>query len=274
MARGGGVSAGFAATLTAPYRSAWRHRVVVRELSWREVQAAFRGSLLGSTWFVLQPLAMLAVYALVFGGIIGLGRDITFVVSLFTGMVVFQAFSDPVGRAPRLVVAQPNYVTKVVFPLDVLPWPLVALAAMHTLTSTVLLLALQAIVATPTWTALLLPLLIVPVLAIGLGVSWLLAAIGVYVRDTHEVVRVVVQLLFFVSPIVWTSGMLPADSWTSWLVVANPIAVAIEAARAALTGTAWPPAPAIVWLFVCAAILPPACHALFRRIQDGFADVL
>lgn len=265
---------GPAAFLVAPYRSAWQRRQVLRELSAREVQGTFRGSLLGGAWYLLQPLAMLAVYAAVFGGILGVGEGMAYVVALFTGMVVFQAFSEPVARAPRLVIAQPNYVTKVVFPLDLLPWPVVALAAVNVLVSCALLLLLQvAAVGVPPWTALLLPLVLVPVLLLGLGLSWVLAALGVYVRDTHEVVRVVVQLLFFLSPIVWTAGMATAP-WQRLLVELNPLAVAMEAARAALTGSAWPGPASSCCLIGAAALVPPFGHWLFCRAKDGFADVL
>jgi lipopolysaccharide transport system permease protein len=265
-------------SLIAPYRSALRGRQVLRELVVREVQSTFHGSVLGTGWFVLQPLAMLVVYAAVFGGILRLGRPgggMEFIVTLFSGMVVFGAFSEPVGRASRLVLARPNYVTKVVFPLDLLPWPVVATAALHGATSVVLLLLLQ-LVATHTlpWTAVLVPLLLVPVLAIGLGISWFLAALGVYVRDTNEVVRVVVQLAFFVCPVVWTAADVAHDSALHWLVVLNPLAVAMEAMRAALTGAAWPSWPALFGLGAAALLLPAVGHAFFRRTQDGFADVL
>lgn len=265
------MTAGF---LVLPFRSAWRRRQLLRELAAREVRATFRGSLLGSGWYVLQPLAMLAVYAVVFGAILGAGQGPGYVVSLFTGMVVFQAFADPVGRAPRLVVAQPNYVTKVVFPLDLLPWPPVVLAATNALISCGLLVAMQlATAGSVAWTVVLLPLVLAPVLLLGLGLSWALAALGVYVRDTHEVVRVLVQVTFFLSPIVWTTAHV-TQPWQHALVAVNPLAVAMEAARAALTGGAWPgPAP-LAWLAASALFVPALCHLVFRRTEDGFADVL
>lgn len=165
--------------------------------------------------------------------------------------------------------------TKVVFPLDLLPWPVIATAALHAASSIVLLLLLQLVAAhSLPWTAVLVPLLMVPVLTIGLGISWFLATLGVYLRDTHEVVRVVVQLLFFVCPVVWTAAELEAGSALHWLVVLNPLAVAMEAVRAALTGAAWPSWPALLGFAAAALLLPAAGHAFFRRTQDGFADVL
>lgn len=264
------------AFLLDPFRSAWQRRALLRELARREIQATFTGSMLGKGWLVLQPLLTLTVYALVFGGIVGIGRDrgMAFVSQLFAGMVVFHAFAESVGKASRLIVSKPNFVTKVAFPLDLLPWPVVALAALHAAVSTVLLVGLHAaFVGAPAWTAALLPLVLVPVLLLGLALSWVLASLGVYVRDTADVVRVLLQLLFFLSPIVWTLQDVKSEAGRA-LALCNPLAVPIETCRALLDGT---PLPALPWLIgfpTATLLLLGAGHAFFRRTKDGFADVL
>lgn len=260
------------AFLLQPFRSAWGQRALLRELARREIQATFAESMLGVTWLVLQPLLSLAVYAAVFGGILRQGGGMDFVCRLFTGMIVYHAFSDPVGRAAKLVVSRPNFVTKVAFPLDLLPWPVVALAAVHAGISVVLLVLLQvAFVGVPAWTVVLLPLVLVPVLLLGLATSWVLSSLGVYLRDTSELVRVGLQLLFFLSPVVWP---VPADGWVRTCALANPLAVAMETARAMIAGSA-PPDPGWLGGFaIGTALLLGAGHAFFRRTKDGFADVL
>src|SRR5690606_12871355 len=122
----------------------WQHRKLLSALSAREITTSFKGSFVGLGWLLLQPLASLAIYALVFGGIFnaGSGNRMLFVSQLFIGIIIVTAFSEPAGRAPSLVVSRPNYVTKVVFPLDLLPWPVVSLAAVQAMTSTLLLLVL------------------------------------------------------------------------------------------------------------------------------------
>jgi lipopolysaccharide transport system permease protein len=259
-----------------PFLSAWRRRQVLRELCIREIRTTFTGSMLGMGWLVLQPLLTLTVYSLVFGGILGFGRggDMAFVSQLFVGLIVFHAFSEPVSRASRLVVSRPNYVTKVVFPLDLLPWPSVALAALHATASTVLLILLHtAFVGTPAWTAIALPLVLLPVLLLGLSLSWVLASVGVYVRDTHEVVRVALQLLFFLCPVVWTMQKVQNEVYRS-LIMLNPLAIAIETARSLLTGATWPGTTPVVAFVIGTFLLAALGHAFFRRTQDGFADVL
>lgn len=260
--------------LLAPFQSAWQHRKLVRALSVREISSSFKGSLLGVAWLVLQPLATLAVYAFVFGGLLHDGGDMQFVSQLFTGLIIFQAFAESVQRAPRLVVARPSYVTKVVFPLDMLPWPVAALASVHAATSTLLLLILHtAFVGTVAWTALALPLVVSCVLLYGLAASWILSSIGVYVRDTQDVVRVVMQMLFFLSPIVWKIEMAPAT--LAQIAMWNPLAIAMETARALIDPTH--PSPGAIPIALCfggSIVTAAVAHAFFRRTKDGFADVL
>lgn len=259
--------------LFAPFLSAWRRRSVLRELSVREVQSTFTGSMLGLGWIVLQPLATLTVYALVFGVIFEQG-GMPFVSKLFTGLIFFQAFSESVTRASRVVLSKPNYVTKVVFPLDLLPWPPVVSAAVHSGASLLLLLVLHtAFVGVPAWTAITLPLLLLPALFLGLAVSLVLASLGVYVRDTNEIVRVAVQLLFFLTPIVWTLDRVGNETLRQLLML-NPLAIVIEAARGAMTGTGGPGPWALAALVLGTLLASALGHAFFRRTQDGFADVL
>lgn len=270
--------------LLAPYRSALLHRELVKALVVREVHTTFRSSMLGAAWLVLQPLLSLLVYAAVFGGILGNG-SMTFVCDLFAGMIVYGAFADTASRAPHLVLARPNYVTKVAFPLEVLPWPLAAQAGLTALISTVILVLLYwTTVATPAWTALLLPLVLTPALLFGLALGWALAAFGVYVRDTVDIVRVALQLLFFLCPIVWTLDQIGSEVVLA-LVMCNPLAVVIEAMRAALTGSVTAvdgvpvlAAPTLAALLaattVVALLLVSIAYRFFARLRGGFADVL
>lgn len=265
------------AFLLDPFTSAWQRRQLLHELSRREIQTTFQGSMLGAGWLLLQPLLSLTVYALVFGGILnlrGTGGGLAFVSQLFAGMIVYQAFAESASRAARLVLSRPNFVTKVTFPLHLLPWPVLTLATLHAAVSTLLLLGLHlCFVGPPAWTALLLPLVLAPVLLLGLGVSWVLSALGVYVRDTADVARVVLQLLFFLSPVVWSLGDVPDDTVRT-LVLLNPLAVAMETCRALVAGTGGPDTAWIVALFVGSWLVAAGGHAFFRRVQDGFADVL
>ena len=262
------------AFLLAPFQSAWQHRKLLQALSVREISTSFKGSFVGLGWLILQPLATLAVYAFVFGGLLHGGGDMQFVSQLFTGLIIYQSFGESVQRAPRLVVSRPSYVTKVVFPLDVLPWPVAALASVHAAASMVMLMILHTLfVGVPSWTVLAMPLVVASVLLLGMSFSWILSSIGVYVRDTQEIVRVIMQMLFFLSPIVWKIEQAPPA--LAEVAMYNPLAVAMETSRALIDNTH--PAPStlpIVLLFGGSLVFAGIAHAFFRRTKDGFSDVL
>ena len=265
------------AFLLEPFTSAWQRRGLVRELSRREIEVAFAGSVLGAGWLILQPLLSLAVYALVFGGILGLtggGGSAELVGRLFTGMIVYQAFAGPASQAAHLVLSRPNYVTKVVFPLHLLALPAVAQATLNVAVSTVLLVLLHLLfVGAPAWTVVLVPVAMGPALLLGLGASWVLASLGVYVRDTAEVVRVTLQLLFFLCPVIWTLRDVPNETVRT-LVMLNPLAIGMETCRALLTGAQLPNTPWVVGYVLSGWLAAVVGYTFFRRTQDGFADVL
>lgn len=269
--------------LLDPFTSAWRRRKLLTELSRREIHTTFHGSMLGKAWLVLQPLLSLAVYASVFGGLLnlrGTGGGMAFVSSLFMGMIIYQAFTETVSRAPKLVLSRPNYVTKVSFPLHLLPWPVVALAAIHAVISTGLLIVIHLIfVGVPAWTIIFLPAVILPVLLLGLGVAWFLSSLGVYVRDTADITRVLLQLLFFLSPIVWPVSSITHEdpevrATIVQVVLLNPLAVAMETCRGLINGTPGPGTANIVALVAITLIATTCGYAFFRRTKDGFADVI
>jgi lipopolysaccharide transport system permease protein len=260
-----------------PYTSAWQRRQLLRELSRREIHATFNGSMLGISWLVLQPLLSLAVYASVFGGILNLrgpAGDMSFVSNLFIGMIVYHTFTESAARAPRLVLSKPNYVTKVAFPLHLLPWPIAIQAAINAAISAVLLILLHLVfVGVPAWTVIFLPVALLPTLLLGVGASWVLSSLGVYVRDTADITKVLLQLLFFTSPIVWPISQIPTEA-AQTLALLNPLAVAMEWCRALISGA---PGPGIIWvvaLLGTALLATSAGYAFFRRTKDGFADVL
>jgi lipopolysaccharide transport system permease protein len=270
----------FPATPAELVAAPWRHRALIWALARREVAGRYRGSVLGIAWAFFNPLLMLAVYTFVFSEVFkmswGMGPKETrsdFAIALFTGLIVYGLFSECVGRAPSLVVGNPNYVKKVVFPLEVLPWVALGSSVFHAAVSTVVLLIVQlALRGTLPPTALLFPVVLLPLVLGTMGLSWILASFGVYVRDTGQVVGVFVTVLMFVSPVFYPLSALPVQ-YRGWLL-ANPLTPVIEGARGVLVlGTTpdWGP-----WALslVLGALLAWAGFWWFQRTRRGFADVL
>lgn len=252
---------------------------LVRSLVAREVIGRYRGSMLGVVWSFLNPVFMLLVYTFVFGVVFkarwggGGGSTAEFALALFIGLIAFNLFSECVTRAPTLVIANANYVKKVVFPLEILPMVALGAAGFHALVSCgVWSLFYLALFGVPHLSVLWLPVVLLPLLLFTLGVSWLLASLGVYLRDVGQVTGLIVTALMFLSPVFYPASALPANLQTIFLL--NPLTPVIEMLREImLWGHAPSPVPlaASMTLGVVCAILG---FAWFQKTRKGFADVL
>jgi lipopolysaccharide transport system permease protein len=270
----------FSASPANLINSLWANRRLVWDMAVRDAMGRYKSSYLGVFWAIATPLMMLAVYAFVFSQIFkskwdaGAGASASeFAVILFAGLIVFNIFAEGVVRAPSAIVSVPNYVKKIVFPLEILPIVTLVSSLIHFCISLCLLLAAQLLatgsVPIIAW---LLPLALFPLVAITLALAWFLASFGVYVRDVGHVVSVCVTALMFLSPVFYPLSAVP-EKWR-WATYANPLTLPIEAARDVLIFNRWPD-------FAALTIYSAACVALmfvgffwFQKTRRGFADVL
>lgn len=256
----------------------WQHRLLLGMLVRREVLLKYRGSMLGIGWSFLHPLLLLIIFSLVSGAVLG-GRwpganqsDHAIPLAIYCGLIIFTPFSEIISSAPRLIITHTNYVKKIIFPTQLLPLMLVVSASLHA--SINLLLLLVALTVFSQWhvTLLLLPLMLLPALLLACGLAWLLAATGVFVRDLVHVMPVFTQVLLFMSPVFYPSGMIPAR-W-QWLYHLNPLTAIIENMRqVTLLGQApnWLTWSIAMGVGLLASIL---AYTLFRHTQEEFADAL
>lgn len=254
----------------------WRHRELVVTWARRDVASRFAGSFLGVWWAVLQPLFMLALYTLVFSVVLkvhfGTNGHGNFTLYLFAGLLPWLAFAETLTRATTVITGHPNFVKKVVFPLEVLPVGLVASATVSQFIGLALLLLAALALGTLHATALWLVPIIALQLAFTLGASWFLASLGVFVRDLASAISLVLNTLMYVSPILYPATMVP-EAYRK-LFLANPIAFWAEASRRAiLEGIAPSPQQLAAQTALALAVLF-AGHAWFVRTQRAFADVL
>lgn len=278
----GGAPAGARRLLPGPlavFSVAWRNGPLVRSLARRDVLRRYRGSTFGLLWSLFHPLVMLGIFTFVFSQVFsarwGAKIDSTadFGVVLFAGLVVFWTFSECVGRAPVLVLENPAFVKRVVFPLEILPWVAVASSLFHAaVNATVLLAAVAWLTGGLPWTALALPLVLAPVALLSLGACWFFSALGVYVRDVQQIMPVLLTALLFLTPIFYPPSAVPESFRT--LLALNPLAIAVEQARAVLVfgrapdwatlGAVSAGSWAVAWLGL----------VWFERTRRGFADVV
>jgi lipopolysaccharide transport system permease protein len=259
--------------------SLWRNRGLIQVLVKREVIGRYKGSYLGILWSLFNPVFMLLVYTFVFSVVFkarwagGSDSRTEFALILFAGLLVFNLFAECVTRAPSLVLSNVNYVKKVVFPLEVLPVVSLGAALFHTTVSiAVWMIAYLILFGIPQPFALLLPALLLPLVFLILGLSWLLASLGVFLRDVAQFIGLFVTVLMFLSPIFYPVSALPPDF--QQLFILNPLTPVIEQVRNVLI---WNKPPDwgfyAVYLTVC-AVVAWLGFAWFQKTRKGFADVL
>ena len=266
-----------------------RRLLSLRHLWWqlvrRDIAGRYRGSFGGLAWSLITPVLMLGVYLFVFGyvfnprhaaggttgapgaGIVQLG------LSLFCGVLVHGMFAECLVRSPGVVVGQPSYVKKIVFPLELLPLVTVGSALFHLLVGlAVLLLGVLLLHAVPGPYALAVPLALAPLVLMSAGVAWFAASLGVYLRDIGQLTGVAATMLMFLSPVFYPVEALPAD-WR-WLAWASPLTVPIEALRDTLLHGRMPDVAGLAADWLVSLLVCGLGWFWFAKTRRGFADVL
>lgn len=262
------------------FRSLWQHRQLVWQMGKRDVLGRYRGSLMGLGWSLFNPLLLLMVYTFVFsvvfpnrwGGAGEVDRG-DFAIILFAGMIVHGLLAECLNRAPTLLLNHQNYVKKVVFPLEILPWVTLLSALFHTAISVGVLLLVQALLSQQLpWTIVLLPLIWLPFIAAIMGVSWVLASLGVYLRDVAQVTTLLTTVLLFMSPVFYSLSALPERF--QFVLLLNPLTFIIEQTRAVLVFGVLPNWGGLLWYSLVAGLVMWLGFAWFQKTRGGFADVL
>ncbi|MBL0011812.1 MAG: ABC transporter permease [Nitrosomonas sp.] len=249
----------------------------------REVIGRYRGSFLGLFWSFINPILMLAIYTFVFSVVFKTRLDqsdnaiyndkFAFALSLFAGLIIFNLLSECLSRAPGLILANINYVKKIIFPLEILPWVALGSALFHASVSFLVLLLLLLLIDHPIhWTLIYLPIIVLPLLLLIMGLSWLLASIGVFVRDIGQFIGLILTMLLFMSPIFYPASALP-ESVRDYLFL-NPLTFIIEQARAVILYGQLPNWFGLTVYYMIALLIAWAGLVWFEKTRKGFADVL
>lgn len=255
------------------------NRGLILAMTKREVIGRYRGSVMGILWSFFNPLFMLAVYTFVFSMIFkarwntGSDSKTEFALILFAGLIVYNVFAECANRAPNTILANVNYVKKVVFPLEILPWVTLGSVLFHAAISTIVwLIAYLVFFGIPHSTALLFPFAIIPLLLFTMGISWALASLGVYLRDVSQIVVIVTTVLMFLSPIFYPITAIPERIRP--ILLLNPLAPSIEQARDLLFFGKMPSLQLWAVSLIVASIVAWLGFAWFQKTRKGFADVL
>lgn len=262
-------------------RSSFQHRQLILQLTQREISSRYRGSVMGVAWSFINPLLLLTIYTFVFSSVfkarwgVGTGSEskVDFALILFAGLIIHGFCAECINSAPKLILSNVNYVKKVVFPIEILTMTSTLNALFHFGVSLAVLLATQLFFnhSIPL-TALYFPLVILPLVFMMIGISWLLAALGTYIRDIGQITGMAVTALLFLSPVFYPISALPVE-YQGWLYL-NPLTAVIENGRATLLFGQLPDWNSLATSFGIGIAFYVLGCAFFQKTRAGFADVL
>ena len=263
---------------TYPFGTIWQNRGLIRTMVRRDILGRYRGSFGGVFWTVIHPLLLMLTYFFVFGIVLRarFGADqsrSSFALYFLAGMLPWLAFSEAVGRSASVLIEHRNFIKKLVFAVETLPINLVVSGLVSEFFTILLFCGfLVAARGSVPLTILWLPVLLIPQILFTAGMSWFLAALGVFVRDLGQVMGFLLTLWFFLTPICYPETSLPHEFLP--LFAKNPIYVLVRGYRAILLenrppdfGPAWK-----LWLLSAAVFV--IGHAWFYKLRKSFADLV
>lgn len=260
-------------------RAVLSNRGLITSLIRRDIETRYRGSAIGLVWAFINPLMVLLVYAFVFGIVfktrwVGYSDSpLDFAVLMFAGLLIFNLFAECANRASSQMLANTNYIKKVVFPLEILPVASLGSALFHFGMSLLVWIAFHLVfIGMPSSKLFLLPIAIMPLVFFTIGTSWFLTSLGVYLRDTQQVISILTTALLFLSPVLYPLAALPEKFKIVMLL--NPMTYMVETIRGTMMGAA--PVPYQLWLVATPLALLWAWlgYVWFQKTKKGFADVV
>jgi len=257
------------------WKDLWRYRELFYFLSWRDVLVRYKQTVIGIAWSVIRPFLTMVVFTIVFGKLAKLPSEgIPYPLLVFTALLPWQFFANSLAEASTSIIGNANMLTKVYFPRIVIPATSIIVSLMDLLISFVMLLFLMAWYGfTPGLRAFILPLFLILACAASFGVSLWLSALNVKYRDFRYVVPFIVQFGLYVSPVGFSSGIVP-ERWR-FLYSLNPMVGVIDGFRWALLGEDmalyW---PGIILSTAITAVILVSGFKYFRKTEKIMADVI
>lgn len=256
------------------------NRRLIGQLIRRDVVGRYKGSFIGLGWSFITPVLMLMVYTFVFSvifkarwGVDGGESKTSFALILFVGLIVHSLFAEVANRASGIVLSNVNYVKKVVFPLEILPVVIMGSTLFHVFVSlTVLMCVFLLANGFIYWTAILIPLIFMPLVMLTLGIAWILASLGVYLRDVGQTIGIVTTVMLFMAPVFYPASMLPERYQT--VLLFNPLTFIIEQSRLVLVFGELPNWRGLIVYSVVSILVAWFGFWWFQKTRKGFADVL
>ncbi len=254
------------------------HRGLIRSLVRRELSNRYRGSFIGLAWSIITPAVMIVIFTIIFSGIFkarfgSKSGHFSFAVYLFCGLLPWIAFSEGIQRATSSIVENVNLVKRVVFPIEALPVNVALAALIQQLLGTVVLLVANLILEQALHlTVLLMPLLLIPQFLATIGLGWLMASLGVFIRDMPQLNQLLLMAWLYLTPIFYPEDIIPPQY--HWLINFNPMAPLIRSYRRILLEGLLPDWRGLSFTLAFAVVSFLFGYWWFERTKKAFADIL
>ncbi|MCI0625954.1 MAG: ABC transporter permease [Acidobacteria bacterium] len=255
-----------------------RHRGLIKSMVARDLRSRYVGSAMGLFWSVIHPLVLLASYTFVFSVILEqrLGDEsgtASFAIHLFCGILPWLVFQETLSRSSTVLIENSNLITKTLFPSEILPVSiLIANLVNHLIGLGIFLVVAVAYLQKLSWLLLLVPVYLLGLSLFALGLSWFVSSVQVFLRDTAQVLTVVLTFWFWLTPIFFDEQRLPQG--LRLLMQLNPLAAVVTAYRKCLLRFETPSLEALLFLYLLAFSAFLAGGLFFRYTKRSFADVL
>ena len=265
--------------IRAVFQNLWAHQGLIRSMIRREMNMRYRGSFLGFLWLIVHPLLMLSIYTFFFGFVFrspwqeGNGSLLELAIFLFSGLLIFNFFSECLTQAPNLILQNAHHVKRVIFPLETLAPVMIGAALFHTLLGILIIIILKFFLqGALSWSIFFLPVALTPLILFTAGLSWFLASLGVYFRDVKHLIGLSTLVMLFLSPIFYPLSVLPKA--LQRLEFFNPVAFAIEQVRTVLLTYHSPNFYGCFFHLLMSGLVAWLGFAWFQKTRCGFPDVL
>lgn len=256
------------------FKELWEYRELFYFLIWRDVKVRYKQTLLGATWAIIRPISSMVVFTFVFNRLAGFTSEgVPYTLFTYTGILAWLFFSDGLTGSSQSLLTNSNLISKVYFPRLIIPAAAVLRGLVDFGIAFVIFLGLMVYYNfAPTWNILLFPFAVLWGIVASLGVGLWFTAVGVKYRDIAQALPFVVQILFWVTPVGYSSTKIPAK-WEIlyWM---NPMTGVIESFRYTLLGTAYTPPNLIILSIAISVIIFITGVINFRRMEREFADVI
>jgi lipopolysaccharide transport system permease protein len=218
-------------------KEVWKYRELLYFFTWRDLKVRYKQTAIGALWAIFQPFITMVVFTVFFGGLLKVPSDgVPYPIFVYTGLLFWQFFSSALSDTSNVLITNQSIITKVYFPRLLLPLSTVATKFIDFAIASIILIGMMFYYGyTPNLIGLLiLPLLLLITFMASVGLGLFLASINVKYRDVRYALPFFIQILMFVTPVIYPAGVLGKYSW---ILALNPMMGVIQSARAALLGT-------------------------------------